>query len=405
MSSKKVPCTSYQKRLFIFLSVATFFEGYDFFALTQILPNLREDMGLSKSEAGTMVTIINLGTIMAYWLVRKADTLGRRGLLSVTIAGYAFFTFLTGLAPNIYVFAACQTIARTFLIAEWVTSMVYAAEEFPAARRGMVIGVISAFASFGAIVCAGLVPTLLKTPWGWRSVYFAGILPLILLAFARRSLRESTRFSEVSEERRSFFYIWGTPYKKRLIQMSLIWAVTYICSNTAVFFWKDFAVTERGFTDEMVSQSIVIAALVSAPLIFYAGSLCDWIGRKPAAAIIFVLSALGVLGSYTFQAQWALTVTLVFAVFGVSAVLPVLNAFTTELFPTHLRSDAFAWANNLIGRTGYVIAPMVVGFAAEDTGWGPAVSATAILPIVALVLILTLLPETNAKELEDSSAL
>ncbi len=67
------PLTAYQKKLFVFLSVATFFEGYDFLALSQILPNLRADMGLSEGGAGVMVAVINIGTILAYVLVRKAD--------------------------------------------------------------------------------------------------------------------------------------------------------------------------------------------------------------------------------------------------------------------------------------------------------------------------------------------
>lgn len=408
MSAPLTALTGYQKRLFIFLSVASFFEGYDFFALTQILPNLRADMGLSKDEAGALIAIINIGTILAYFLIRKADTWGRRSVLSLTIAGYTFFTFLSGLAPEIYSFAAFQLVARIFLIAEWATSMVFAAEEYPAERRGMVIGVISAFASMGAIVCAGIVPFLLKAPWGWRTVYFVAIIPLVLLAYARRELRESSRFAEQvdrSEERRSIFYIWRTPYRKRLAQMALIWGVTYTCSNTAVVFWKDFAVTERGLTDAQVGTSITIAALVSAPLIFYAGKLCDVIGRKPGALVIFILSSGGVFFAYTLHGQWLLTVPLIFALFGVSGVLPVLNAFTTELFPTHLRGDAFAWANNLIGRFGYVIAPAVVGVAAQDVGWGPAVSVTAILPIVAVILIWAMLPETKALELEETAAL
>ena len=33
--------TAYQRRLFVLLSVANFFEGYDFLALSQILPNLK----------------------------------------------------------------------------------------------------------------------------------------------------------------------------------------------------------------------------------------------------------------------------------------------------------------------------------------------------------------------------
>lgn len=411
MSAPQIALTGYQKRLFIFLSVATFFEGYDFFALTQILPNLRADMGLSKDDAGALIAVINIGTILAYFLVRKADIWGRRTVLSLTIAGYTFFTFLSGLAPEVYSFAAFQLVARIFLIAEWATSMVFAAEEFPAERRGMVIGVISAFASLGAIVCAGLVPLLLKSPWGWRTVYFMAIIPLILLAYARRELRESSRFAEqvteqVTEgERRSIFYIWRTPYRKRLAQMALIWGVTYTCSNTAVVFWKDFAVTERGFTDAQVGTSITIAAIISAPLIFYAGKLCDIIGRKFGALVIFILSSGGVYFAYTLHGQWQLTVPLVFALFGVSGVLPVLNAFTTELFPTHLRGDAFAWANNLIGRIGYVIAPAVVGAAAQDVGWGPAVRVTAVLPIVAVILIWAMLPETKALELEETSTL
>ena len=76
----------YQKKLFFFLSVATFFEGFDFLALTQILPELRADWGLTKSTAGILVAFINAGTILAYLLVRKADAWGRRRVLTITIA-------------------------------------------------------------------------------------------------------------------------------------------------------------------------------------------------------------------------------------------------------------------------------------------------------------------------------
>ena len=88
-----------------------------------------------------------------------------------------------------------------------------------------------------------------------------------------------------------------------------------------------------------------------------------------------------------------------------SAVLPVLNAYTTELFPTDLRGDAFAWSNNLLGRIGYVGAPVIVGFLASSMGWGGAVSLSTIFPILALVLILMWLPETTGRELEESSTI
>jgi MFS transporter, putative metabolite:H+ symporter len=406
VAAASAPFTPYERRLFLFLSVATFFEGYDFLALTQILPELRADMKLDQAQAGALVAFINVGTVIAYLVVRQADRWGRRRVLTWTIAGYTAFTFLTGLSPNVWFFAAAQMLARIFLIGEYATSMVIAAEEFPAARRGLVIGVISACGSLGSVVCAGVVPLLLQTAWGWRTVYFVGILPLLLLAVARRSLRETRRFAEQARPQaaRPLLEIWRTPHARRALQLGLIWLVTYICTQNAITFWKEFAIAERSFTDKQVGTAISIAAVVSLPLVFGVGKLIDRIGRRPGALIVFGLGAAGVFGSYTLQSPWALTGALIFGIFGASAVLPVLNAYTTELFPTELRGDAFAWANNLIGRIGYVLSPVLVGLAAREVGWGAAVRMTAVFPLVALVLIFWWLPETRARELEETAA-
>ena len=171
--SEKIPFTSYQKKLFVFLSVATFFEGFDFFALTMILSDLRVEWDLEAEHIGWLVAAINGGTVVAFLLVRKADRWGRKKVLSLTILGYALFTFLSGLSWNVWSFAVFQFAARIFLIGEWATAMVYAAEEYPADRRGTVIGVLQAFSSLGAILCAGVVPMLIKTEFGcccsrWR---------------------------------------------------------------------------------------------------------------------------------------------------------------------------------------------------------------------------------------------
>ncbi|MFO0758782.1 MAG: MFS transporter [Byssovorax sp.] len=401
------PFTPYQRKLFVFLSVATLFEGYDFMALSQILPQLKHSMGLDETDIGAMVAVINLGTVIAFALVSLADRWGRKRLLTLTIAGYTVATFASGLAPNLIVLSLLQLLARMFLIAEWATSMVYAAEEFPTARRGMVIGVIQAFSSLGSIVCAGVVPILLRTSYGWRSVYFVGIIPLIVLMIARRDLKESSRFTrDVGDKKKgSLWDIWKTGHRRRVLELAAIWALTYLCTNNAVVFWKQFAVDERGLTDGQVALAITIAAVGSMPLVFYAGRILDRIGRKKGATLIFLVGAGGTFGCYTLHGFWPLTACLVLGIFGASAVLPVLNAFTAELFPTSMRADAFAWSNNLLGRTTYVLSPLAVGWAAKSIHWGPAMQLTCTGPVIALGLILALLPETNAKELDETAAL
>ena len=121
-----VPFTAYQKQLLVFLSVASFFEGYDFIALTQILPNFRADMHVGKDTAGEIVALINAGTVIAYLLIRGAYRWGRKHVLTTTIVGYTAMTFLSGLAPTPWTFAICQMLARVFLIGEYITSMIVA---------------------------------------------------------------------------------------------------------------------------------------------------------------------------------------------------------------------------------------------------------------------------------------
>lgn len=422
---KSAKLTTYHWKLFGFLSVATFFEGYDHIALSQLLPNIREAFGVSEAGGGLAVSVINVGTIFAYFLVRKADRWGRKAVLTITIAGYTLFSFGSALAPNIWVFAVLQLVARVFLIGEWAISMVYAAEEFPAARRGLMIGLIQAFSSLGSVVCAGVVPLLLDTPWGWRTVYFVGTVPLILLAYSRRGLKESRRFEEAAAAaehpaiegtpyrdspaaKPSLFDIWRTPYAKRVLQLALIWALTYLCAQTAVTFWKEYATAPAPavgphLDDAAVGGYIVAGAVIAMPLVFGVGALIDWIGRKKSAVIIFVATALSAVGAYTTTHPTLLFVSVVGAIFGASAVLPVLNAFSTELFPTHLRGSAFAWSNNLLGRIGYVLAPTMVGVAAGTFGWGPSVAVTAVGPFAAMILILLWLPETRGKDLDETS--
>lgn len=407
---KKTPLTGYQWRLFIFLSVATFFEGYDFFALAQVLDAIQDEFGLDKFQLTALTAFINAGTIVAYLLVRKADRWGRRKVLMATIVGYTLFTLFSGLSTTVWMFAGFQFIARVFLIAEWATSMVMAAEEFPADRRGMVIGLIQAFSSLGAIACVGVVPLLLTTEYGWRSVYFVGVIPLLILAFARRNLKETKRFEEqviATGAKRSFLDIFRGPHRKRVLQLGAIWFLTYACTQNAVHFWKIWAKQDPGmlWDDFQVGRTLFLAAIVSMPLIFLAGKMLDVIGRKAGAVVIYLTLAVSVIVAYTpGLPPLVLGAAMTGAVFGVTAVLAVLNAFTSELFPTDLRGDAFAWTNNLIGRIGYVLSPLMIGVLAEQSNdWGAAIRPTAIFPILALALILWLLPETNQRELEETS--
>jgi len=139
------------------------------------------------------------------------------------------------------------------------------------------------------------------------------------------------------------------------------------------------------------------------PLAFAAGKLLDLIGRKLGALVIYAATIGGVFAAYSCHGQRALTIALIFGVAGINSSLTVLNAFTSELFPTHFRGTAFAWSNNLLGRVGYVLSPLVIGELVPTLGYGGALRATTVFPLVALLLVLAFLPETRGRELEDTA--
>jgi putative MFS transporter len=190
-----------------------------------------------------------------------------------------------------------------------------------------------------------------------------------------------------------------------VFQLAAIWALTLLCTQNAVTFWKEFAIAERGMTDAQVGTALAIASLASLPFLFFVGLVLDVIGRRMGAVAAFALAAAGVFSSYTLESPGALTFALVLGILGTGSVLPVLNTYTAELFPTEYRSEAFAWSNNLIGRTAYLASPLLLGWSAGVFGWGPTRSSTAIFPVLALALILAFLPETVGRELEETSRL
>lgn len=371
-----------------------------------MLPKLRDEFVLDEGDAGNLIAFANLGTVAAFVLVRASDRIGRRGVLQITIIGYCVASLLSAAAPTAPALAVCQFFARLFLIGEWGVAMVIAAEEFPAERRGLVLGLIQAASALGAILCAAVVPFIAAGPLGWRGVFLVSVVPLMLIAVLRRSMRETQRFAAASARAgSSMMRLIRGPYRYRILELALAWSLTYACTQAGVTFFKEFAVHERHLDERTVGGMLAIAAVLALPPLFLMGRALDRFGRRLGGLVMYLALILGVLGAYATDDIRVQTIALALGVFGSSAVLPVLNAYTTERFPTEVRGDAYAWTNNLLGRTGYVLGPLFVGHAAKTTGWGPAVAVTVIGPVLAIALLLWRMPETRGQELEETSRL
>lgn len=395
----------YLRLLLVLLSVATFFEGYDFILLNLVLPLVQKEFGVSTFQLGLGASAIASGTIVAFFIVRAGDRWGRRPVLQLTVFAYTVFTALTALSGGLTSFVAWQFLGRIFLIGEWALATVMVAEEFPEQRRGLAMAIVQSMGALGGMLGAGLFPLVGHAGFGWRGMYLVGLLPLLLVGLLRRRLRETPRWQRARSIRGgrapSFFAVWRRPHGPYVFWMAVIWMLAYAPYTAFQLFWVHHVMNSRGWDERMVSRAMAVAYLLGISGFWVAGKLMDRIGRRRTAALIYFCGAGATLFGFQAQSVLGISVGLFLMTFFLGAFLPVTSIFTAELFPTEVRANAAAWSNNLLGRLGMVGAPALVGILAAPLGVGKAVMLIGLAAAVAGAITLLVLPETRWRPMAD----
>jgi len=397
--------TTRQKKIFPLVMLGAFFEGFDFSTINLALPFITRDLAIDTKSAGYMLSIIAIGTLLSFFVVRLGDKFGRKPVFLWAVVIYSILSLLTAFTPNIELFVACQFFARTFLVVTWAVGFIIIAEEFSVELRGRALGLFQAAAAIGAIFPALCIPLMAQLGFGWRGLYFIGALPLLVVFILARNFHETERFTasrQSSGEGPGFFAVWKKPYTKYMAIVSVLWVLLYLCYITGQNFFSYHAVNELGWNESRVGLTTALAYTIGLLGYFVAGKLMDSIGRKPTSAIF--LTGGSVFTIFAFQAVEYQFVALfmIMSTFFIGVFTVIGASFTNELFPTAIRANATAWGNNIIGRLGQVAAPAMVGSIAIPLGSvGNAASVMALSPIAAVVLILLFLPETRNREIKD----
>src|SRR5262245_61465565 len=142
--------------LFVLLSTATLFDGFDAAMLTVAAPDARETLHISLSEWGVVFGLARLGVVASFFFLLFADWWGRRSLMMATIVGFTVFNSLTAFATGKVEFTLYQFFARLFLTAEYALAIIMIGEEFPARLRGLAIAILTSFATIGVMIVAAM---------------------------------------------------------------------------------------------------------------------------------------------------------------------------------------------------------------------------------------------------------
>ena len=395
-----------QWRVLGLLVIAELFEHYDIGLLSMALSQIQSGLGVAESEIGNLMGVVRLGAIPAIAVGVLADRFGRRKLLLFTIVGSGLFTFLSGLARDAAEYQFFQFFARMFLYAEPLLAAVVLVEELKAKDRGFGIGMLGALGSLGHAAGAILFATIDWLPHGWRDLYIIGAVPLLAVAWLRRSMPETRRFEEQAESAR---LSWWQPiaslmrqYPGRLVAVTAAYSAFQFVETTGVMFGPKILQEIHGYDPHDVSGLFLIGGALAILGHLYAGVLSDRFGRRGVLTLF-----MGVLwggyylmyngSGFLVNIAW---VAVTFAAMGSSVLFKTMGA---ELFPTSYRSAATTV------RAGIGIAMGSAGLFLESTLYealgSHQAAITAVLPALVLcpIILWTALPETAGRELEAIS--
>src|SRR5690606_5643265 len=150
--------------LFVLLSTATLFDGFDAAMMSIAAPDVRGSLDISRAEWSVIFGLYRLGMIASFFFLLYADRFGRRAMMMVTVVGFTVFTGATALAETKLEFTLAQFFARIFLTAEYALAIIMVGEEFPARWRGRAIAVLTSLATVGVVAIAKIQPLILLEP-------------------------------------------------------------------------------------------------------------------------------------------------------------------------------------------------------------------------------------------------
>ncbi len=392
-------------------------DAFDTQIFSFILIAIAATFALSNAQSGLIATVSlvvsALGGVLAGVL---ADTIGRVKTLMLTVATYALFTFLSGLAPNYEVLLVFRALQGLGFGGEWAAGAIIIAEMANPVQRGRVLGWVQSAWSFcwaAALGVSTLVLSLAAQGLAWRIVFWIGILPALLILYIRRKVREPEVFVETREAAQqqtqeaqekgatssSLLQIFRLDLLKTTLFTSLL-AVGAQGGYYAIFTWlPTFLKTERHLS--VVGSAPYVLVVIVGSFLGYvlSGYINDWLGRRGTFVIYAVCSAVLIV-LYT---QIPISTNLLLLILGVplgffaSGIFSGFGSYLAELFPSRARGAGQGFAYNF-GRGIGAFFPTIIGVLSKSVGLTGAIAFGAIAYGLCLLALL-FLPETRGKEL------
>ena len=374
-------------------------DAFDVMLYALILNSVAEELGLSRAQGGLMGSATLAASAIGGLVFGViADKLGRTRALSLSILLYSVFTFACGLAQNLWQFATFRVLLGLGMGGEWASGATLVSETWPEKHRGKALGIMQSCWAIGYGLAAIVVAIVLPR-FGWRAVFFTGIIPALFTFWIRRSVKEPAMWARQKDAPKTGDKKFSMRVALFLTAMNAATMFAYWGQGLWVPSYLSSPTTQGGIGLSTETMAMFIIAMQVGMWLGYVtfGFMADTFGRRPVYISYLLMAAL-LVWYYGFAREpWILLVLGPFVAFFGTGFFSGFGAVASEIFPTSIRATALGVTYNS-GRLLSAIAPYIVGTTVQSRGYGAAFTYTAIAYIIAAVLWLGI-PETKGRRL------
>jgi MFS transporter, MHS family, proline/betaine transporter len=365
---------------------------YDLFILLYVAPELgklffptdKPTLSLAAVYASFAVTLFMrpLGSAL---FGTYADRNGRKRAMVVAVSGVGISTALFGALPTVaqigaaaaIIFIVLRLIQGVFVGGVVASTHTIGTESVPEKWRGLMSGLVGGGgAALGALL-ASIVYFVLSnifsgpefSEWGWRFMFFTGILSSVLGLFVFKKLEESPLWVQHKKTQEAKQENQQSPVKMvftKYLSVLLINLMIVIGGGSAYYLTCGYLPTFLKVINNIpqtVSSMILMISSISAMIAsIVLGHLSTIIGRKKTFILLGIVNLIALPYLYTeLAAAQDLTLITLYAMglafLGNGSYAPVL-IFLNERFPTAIRSTGTGLSWNM----GFAVGGMMPTF-------------------------------------------
>ena len=402
------------RRALVAASLGWALDAFDVMLFSLTLASVIAELGLTKTQAGALGSVTLLGGAVGGLVFgHVADRFGRTRALMASVLLYSIFTAACGLSQTLWQFALFRALLGLGMGGEWASGAALVSETWPAKHRGRALAFMQSSWAIGFAAAAIAVGFVLPR-WGWRAVFFVGIVPAFFVLWVRRNVEEPEVWKAQQRVRAAGATAAVTATASRFADMFRgpmlrLTAVVTFMNACALFGWwglngwvpayLSLPEAQGGIGLRTTTMSWFIVAMQVGMWLGYIsfGYITDAIGRKPVyVAYLLMASVLLPLYGFTRNPLVLLLLGPFVAFFG-TGFFSGFGAVTAEIYPTAIRATAQGFTYNL-GRVASAAAPFTVGRLATTHGFSVAFTITGAAYLLGAIAW-TWIPETRGREL------